>query len=322
MTYIKYGLMVLVNLVFFYYLYMWVEISINWLDLKEALVSVPDSAIAWVLILELVALGLYGLRLATLIEQRLLISFWIVVFGFGANCILPMRLGDVAKLYYARRYYCVSATKLLFVKMMEKFFDLSFLLAIGFIPIILGGIVIEQIYLLVISLSLVAGLIVAMIAINMIRRDHRWVTKMRHYKSLNHFINMFEEVTASRFLKKSLLITMVIWLLTIAMMYFYYKIALGQYQIGWYDAFALVFITSLSLGIPSSPGGLGVFEAGIVIYLTNVIGVSPEQALATALIFHLLLVIPQIILMLGSMLAIQLPIVKLNNVISNKTSIE
>ena len=101
--------------------------------------------------------------------------------------------------------------------------------------------------------------------------------------------------------KKAIGISAIIWISTVAMMYIFYTLALPGFDIGWNDALALVFVTTISLGIPSAPGAFGVLETAVVFYLTKFMGVSADQSLATALVLHLLIAGPQIILMFSAM---------------------
>ena len=60
------------------------------------------------------------------------------------------------------------------------------------------------------------------------------------------------------------------------------------------DSILILFISSLALSIPSSPGNIGTFEAG-VIYAMGIIGVSIYQ-LEFALILHAVTFFPYTIL--------------------------
>lgn len=299
---VKYGLMITANLVLFYFLYRWVQDSIRWDSLKTAILDTPFSAVATALIIGLILLLMYGQRLAYLISREFSPCFWIVCYGFGANSVLPFRIGDALKLYFARRYFEVSAAKLLFVKVMEKFFDLSFLLIIGVLAVLYGVLAVDKAPLLLIAGLLVTLLAATTIVFFLIRKDSRFMAILRQYALLDHLLNMFEEAITSPAKKKAIAVSALIWVTTVTMIFIYYSLALPGFDIGWNDALALVFVTTISLGIPSAPGALGVFEAAIVFYLTKFVGVAASQALATALVLHLLIALPQIALMIAALL--------------------
>ena len=52
--------------------------------------------------------------------------------------------------------------------------------------------------------------------------------------------------------------------------------------------------TSVAIAMPSAPAGIGLFEAAVIAYLTQAHGVQNEAALAVAVIFHLVVTVPQL----------------------------
>ena len=141
---VRYSVLVTINIVLFYYLVLWFRDSIRWTEFEEAILYIPAPAMLIALILGVLTLGAYGKRTALLVDKDFEPSFWIVTFGFGANNVLPFRLGDALKVYFARKNFKVSATKLIFVKVMEKSFDLSAVLIIGYIVLMAGVVAIKQ----------------------------------------------------------------------------------------------------------------------------------------------------------------------------------
>ena len=299
---LKFGLMIIANAVLFYFLYQWVQHSISWDTFKVAILDMPLSAVMTALIIGIILMFMYGQRLAYLIGREFNSCFWIVSYGFGANSILPFRIGDALKLYFARRYFAVSAAKLLFIKVMEKFFDLAFLLVIGILALLFGAIAVGKGPLIMITGLLIMVMLATLIAVLLIRRDTRFMMRLRQYALLDHFFNMFEEALNSPAKKKAVVVSAIIWVTTVIMIFIFYTLALPKFYFGWSDALALVFVTTISLGIPSAPGALGVFEAAIVFYLTRFVDVPAAQALATALVLHLLIALPQIVLMIAAVI--------------------
>jgi glycosyltransferase 2 family protein len=300
---VKYGLIIALNAVFFGYLYRWFQESISWDAFIRAIFYIPYTAIFSAFTMGLMILFFYAARLAYLSGKGLHSSFWVVSYGFGTNNILPFRIGDILKLYFARKYFNFSAAKLLFIKVMEKFFDLTLLFFIGGGAVFFEVITIGSEFLALILFTLIAVLVSSVTIIVLIRRETKWLIWIRRYDVFNHLLNIFEEVVTNLSIKKALGVTIIIWIMTVVMMYAYYNLALPDFKIGWGHAFSLVFVTTLSLGVPSSPGALGVFEAAVVLYLTSFLSVPAEIALASALVLHLLLALPQIALMVVAVIA-------------------
>jgi hypothetical protein len=68
-----------------------------------------------------------------------------------------------------------------------------------------------------------------------------------------------------------------------------------QISFSIFDAITLLIILSLAIAIPSAPAGIGLFEASIIFYLTKKFPIDNEIALATAIVFHLVIILPQVI---------------------------
>jgi|688.fasta_scaffold672999_1 uncharacterized membrane protein YbhN (UPF0104 family) len=75
-----------------------------------------------------------------------------------------------------------------------------------------------------------------------------------------------------------------------------FKTLFPTINIGIADAINLLLIASLAVSVPSTPSGFGIFEAGIVFYLNRVFNVPNESAFASAFAFHMMLVIPEILI--------------------------
>ena len=281
-------------------------VSIDFTDFKQSILIVPVEAVLVALVIGLLSLMLYSVRLSCLVDKPFMHSFWIVCFGFGANNILPFRMGDILKIYFARKNYQFSASKLLFVKIMEKFFDLSFLLLIGFVALFMGVVAIGGDYLLRLSVLMLVIVIAAVFALFLIRRELKLILWLRQNTIIDRLLSQFEEIFVNPALKWALAITAGIWFVTVLLMYTYTSMVLTGYELGLNDAFALVFITTLSLGLPTAPAGLGVFEAVVVFYLSKFHFVPEGTALAVALILHMATALPQILLMFAALVVSRL----------------
>ena len=86
--------------------------------------------------------------------------------------------------------------------------------------------------------------------------------------------------------------TLLIWATNTLVVYSAFSGFLPGFQIEIQDAVALLLISALAIAIPTAPAGVGVFEAGVVAYLTQVRGVPNELALAAAVVFHIAVTIP------------------------------
>jgi uncharacterized membrane protein YbhN (UPF0104 family) len=100
--------------------------------------------------------------------------------------------------------------------------------------------------------------------------------------------------------------TFVIWTLNVLSTWVAIYGLVPTAAFGVIDAVAILLISVLAIAIPSAPAGLGVFEAGIVAYLTQRLAVPSEPAVMAAIVFHLVVSAPQVILM-AIILAVKRP---------------
>jgi hypothetical protein len=95
-------------------------------------------------------------------------------------------------------------------------------------------------------------------------------------------------------ISRVLAVSAAIWVLNIALVFFSFNTYLPDLRISILDAIVLLLILALAIAIPAAPAGVGLFEAGIVSYLTQKLGVGNEAALAAACVFHLVITLPQL----------------------------
>jgi uncharacterized protein (TIRG00374 family) len=280
------------NLVVFYFLIRWCTDNIQLDLLARRIVRMPPMAIVWTLTLNLIAVAFYALRLGVLIGERFRTSLSTTFLGFGLNSVLPFRLGELAKLYYAKRYLLIPTTNLFAASLVEKLFDLSALAVLATLIVMLSSI---QVIHKSIVVALVAVVIAGYVAVLSYRRLAHYVqqaagTSVRvqallaalHQQSRLHHVHQIVRYT------------LVIWTLNTLVVYVGFSGFLPDYSIGTLDAIALLLISALAIAIPTAPAGLGLFEAGIVAYLTQVRLVPTELALAAAVVFHFAVMLPQL----------------------------
>jgi hypothetical protein len=280
-----------VNVAIFYYLIAWCIEHIKPELLLDSLRRFPLSAVFAAFLVNIVAFACYALRLAILVDVPFRISFRVVNLGTGLNAILPFRLGELAKLYYVQRIYSLPAAKIFAAGLVEKFFDLVALagLVISVLLFVDGGSIARG------TAAVLFGLMVAAYAcVLMFRRfshhAERWLARMPGAQTL---IAALREQQRPRYLPITAY-TVLIWILNVAVVYVAFAAFLPGVGIGVGDAIFLLLIKALAMTIPTAPAGLGVFEAGVVAYLTRSYGIGNELALAAALVFHLVVILPQI----------------------------
>jgi len=236
-----------------------------------------------------VALGIllylfYGLRMALLLDIKLISSTQIVIMGFGLNAFLPFRLGDVLKVFFAKHFFKIDLTKSSFATIIEKGMDLAVISCLA--STFIFGIV---------RYYVVVFLFMVIIVFLFINSKNNLIYKT-HNQLLKYFINIVQKMFEKHKHIKIIFYTVSIWSLTCLVFYLFFNMNMisgGMFTV--FDAITLLIFTTLSLAIPSMPASIGLFESGIVYYLTHNFQFSSEKAVAYAVIFHLIMTLPQII---------------------------
>lgn len=281
-----------VNLLLLAVIFLWLRDHISFSKVSEYLSVLPLSGLMAALALNVAALGFYGSRLALLLDERQLPALGVVIIGFGLNAIFPFRLGEVAKLGYARQLFGIATSRLAATTTAEKILDLCALLTLGLTasqfvaaPYLKQGISTAA---LLVGVAL-AGIAVGFMVYSRIRAGgrfvHVWLAAV-----LDTLRNLGSKAKAFRLIS----LTAAIWALTVVSVYAMFHAVIPAFSP--LHACVLTLVLSLAIAIPSTPAGLGIVEASIVAFLHETFNMELNHALASALVFHLLIVVPQVLL--------------------------
>lgn len=234
----------------------------------------------------------HSVRLSGLALLGVAKTFILVNLSAGLNLMLPLRLGDVARIYYARVKYSVSAAKMVWIAGVEKYLDLVAVgcLLMAMLPIGMIKIGDYEIWVFVLPTILVTLLLLFVILLmpGLVRAlasglfERVWFVVERAHKNIQHH------------LPRALGLTVLIWGFNIAMVWAIFDILLVTEEFKLIDAVGILVVSSLALALPGAPAGLGVFEASVAAYLTHVYHIDASLAISSALMYHALLMLPQI----------------------------
>ena len=282
----------IVNLVVFAAIIYWLRDNISVTDVGNELLKIPVNGLFWALILNLAVLAVYGDRLSLLLAARRLTALGVVIIGFGMNGVLPFRLGEVAKLAYAKRIFNIATSRLLAATAVEKLMDLCALLLLSILvsqvavaPYLNQGILVT---------TLLVGVLILAVLFAFLARA-RWERSGR--KTHSWIISAFETLRAQNEKVRILHLasqTVVIWAITVTSIFWMFSSVFTEFSI--IDASSLTLLLALAIAVPSAPAGLGVVEAAVVAYLHQSLLIESNKALASALAFRLVVVVPQILM--------------------------
>lgn len=284
----------LANLVLFYLLYRWMSNNVDFGRLRQSLWQIPAWAVLLSVAINLSALCLYGWRMKMLLKRGFAESFAVINIGYALNTLMPLRLGDMMKIWLSHRLFGLSVTGIVAASVTEKLFDLFKLSLLGGVLVVLaagkfipGGLLPS----LALFLTAAAGGFV------LLRYKIVAIIRLMPKKSrLRRILISLHRHAGEYPLTRVFLVSLVIWAANLLLMYATFNSFIAGIRIDLADAIALLLIISLAIATPSAPAGVGLFEAGLVAYLTQVLHADTEAALAAAVMFHLVIAMPQMLL--------------------------
>ena len=280
------------NLLLYFFLLRWAAQNIHLERLADAFVQIPIWALLGSFCINLLVLSLCGVRLALLLGRDFRTSFSMVNLGYALNTLLPLRLGEPMKIYLSHRLFGMPLIGIFSASVAEKLFDLVMILLLATTILTFAAVDLIQVGTLL-SVSVVA--LMGIMAVVLFRRHAVRVVKIfpRGSRLRRVSIELHKHARGYR-IEHILITTTGIWLLNILLVLFSFNTYLPNVHVSILEAVALLVIMAFAIAIPSAPGGLGLFEAGIVAYLTQKHHVGNEAALVAASIFHIVTVIPSL----------------------------
>lgn len=229
----------------------------------------------------------------------------VVVIGFMANNLLPLRAGEIVRSVVVGREFQVRKTSALATIAVERIFDGITMLAFLAISMVFVSVTSELQHLAIISFLIFAGLLLAVVLLtfagDFVSRLLQLVLGPLPTGLGNRVESMAESflgglgVLKSRGdLAKVVLTSVGAWLMEASM---YYLLAIGfGTQIRETMTASVTLLTTgvanLSTLIPGAPGYIGQFEYGVKLVLNGAFGVTESQALAYAILVHAALYFP------------------------------
>lgn len=229
----------------------------------------------------------------------------IVVVGYMANNVLPLRTGELVRSFLIGRKYGVRKSSTLATIAIERIFDgLAMLLFIAF-AMIFVTLTSEMRNLALIAFLIFAGLLVGLVLLTFGGSALDRLLQLalgplpnalsdRVERALGAFLGGLGVFRRRRELGLVALTSVLAWLFEASM---YYTLALGfggavRDVVGPAATLLTTGVANLSTLIPGAPGYVGQFEFGVKLVLDGALGVPEGQALAYAILVHAALWFP------------------------------
>lgn len=231
--------------------------------------------------------------------------FPVVIIGFMANNVLPLRAGEIVRSVVVGRDFGVRKTSALATIAVERIFDGVTMLAFLAFSMVFVSLTSELQHLAIISFIVFAALLLGMVLLTFAGGFVSRVLQIVLGPLPDGLSRKVEEMAESFLgglgvlksrgdLLKVVITSVGAWLLEAGM---YYVLAIGfggQVREVMNGAVTLLTtgVANLSTLIPGAPGYIGQFEYGVRLVLSGAFNVPQSQALAYAILVHAALYFP------------------------------
>ncbi len=281
-------------------------------DLGDVRRAVEAANLWWLfpaLILYFIGVWVRAVRWSLLVRPLAGISsralFPVVVVGYMANNILPLRTGELVRAYLIRRNHGVRKTSVLATIAVERIFDGFTMLGFMLVATTFVSFTSELQHLAIIAFVLFTGLLIGLFLLTLGGDLFDRLLQILLGPLPTRVADTVERMTES-FLgglgifkeRRDLLVvaslSILAWLFEASM---YYTIARGfgpqmRDVMGIAATLMTTGVANMATLIPSSPGYIGQFEFGVRLVLNGALRVSETQALAYAILVHAALYFP------------------------------
>lgn len=213
-----------------------------------------------------------------------------VFFGSGANCILPARLGDVAKAAYLTRTSGIPTATTLCAVFWERLADMCVVLLLA----LLLGLRFEARFLYLPLMLAVGGVFVGLVLVN---RYPHWFRRMatlfpaRRIRDLfNDMIDLVSDRSQWPSWPRLFALSVLVWgsfsVFNTLFLHFFFDM-----PIDIWTGILVGVAGAIGMMVPAMPANIGTYEASVVAALI-LSGQDKSLALAAALLLHAVSVLP------------------------------
>lgn len=216
-----------------------------------------------------------------------------LLMGFAANCVFPMRFGEIIRAYIVGKKHQISKSASLATIVLERIMDgvgilILLGLAVPFLPVFPSWVkraIFIAIILFIGVLVAVSILIIKKHFIDILKKVPfiKYELKELIVNKIKKFIIGFESIKDIKNFLIIICISVCVWLCETFSIYFLVRIV--GVNLSFFAIVFVLFVTIIGVMIPAAPGSLGTFEAAFVVGMMF-FKIPKETAFAAALISH------------------------------------
>ena len=267
---------------------------------QEIMAALQDTRFAFLIF---TGLGIIAFLVIRAIRWRYLLNNdapWVTIFhiqniGYLLTSILPLRIGDVARAVLIGSVPPITISRGISTMVVERVLDMLFIIAL--LPFALSGVETIPVWMRAgaqaMGTAAIIGILVLIIAANQQDRAVGLVERILKYipfldtaawtARADSFLSGLDSLTSLKDAFWLIILTILTWL-PIIMAYYATLLAVNLEPTLAMAAF-VVSAAALSVALPSSPGQIGVFHAGVIAAL-QVWGQPEAQAASFAFLYH------------------------------------
>ncbi len=244
----------------------------------------------WLGLVFLVRAYRWQLLLAQVASVPVSVCFSATLIGFMGNNILPLRAGELLRLYALARLGPVSMSYALATGTLDRVFDMLLVslflaLSLPLIPALEGYSATNALF-----LSLIVILLGS--AWWLVQGDNaRWVRRVpqRIQPRVEEFLDSLQVLRSGSLFLKALAISTVIW--GGLVIYFWLLLHACAFSLPMEAALVVMLLLAVGVALPAAPGFIGVFQYAVVLAL-SFFSVPKEAALSFSIVAHLAQYVP------------------------------
>ena len=232
-------------------------------------------------------------------------SFEATVLSGLLNFALPAKLGEIAKVIFLNREHRLKISDGTQILIYERSLDVFLLTVLAsFLVLNFANFSSIKYY-----IPLLFGLFLFLILIVKGNFLDQFLKKILPISYYDYFLEVKLGLNNQLKFKNilvSFLITIIIWASFFFTTYFFLVYSVNV-DLSFHQILSVFIISSIAMSIPISPGGIGVFQAGVV-YALSIFNIEHNIALVAGIFLHLVLLLPSIILAVIVLLRLKLNI--------------
>jgi uncharacterized protein (TIRG00374 family) len=297
-----------ISIVFLYYSIH----DLNWVVLFSEIKDIKTNALLYCVSATLASYLLRGLRWAT-IAHRITLKEWdgftrAVLLGAFANQVLPLRIGEVVRIYSAKRLLPTSLSLSLMSALLDRLSDVLVLLSSALLVVfVISEDLLRNTGLIKLSFILIIGLFVILYLFHrailkaIYKIIDRWLSRwaVKSKMAIDMLLSLIKQFRRPKNVGRLILIVILVLLID----YLCVMSAINAVGLDLPMGAPLLLWVILAMGssIPSAPSNLGVYQAAAVWGLSYY-QVSSESSIAVSLILQVVTLIVTIMFVLPDLI--------------------